>query len=90
MARIPLPHRHPPIAPSVTRFITQLTPLHKHTGVLSQSELKSFFTYAGRKLMWSPGLAELLQGVQSEVTSGLGDGPCSRERFLQVRFPCSL
>lgn len=53
-------------------------------GELSPYELQAFFTYASRKLMWSPGLSEILQGVQNGALAGLAGGACSKERFLQV------
>ncbi|GBF89320.1 hypothetical protein Rsub_02197 [Raphidocelis subcapitata] len=53
-------------------------------GQLSSMELKAFFTYAARKLMWSPGLSEVLRAVEAEAMASIGGGACSRERFLQL------
>ncbi|KAI8466512.1 MAG: hypothetical protein J3K34DRAFT_433633 [Monoraphidium minutum] len=53
-------------------------------GALSPQEAAAFFLYSGRKLMWSPGLSEVLAGVQSAALASLGGAACSRERFLQL------
>jgi hypothetical protein len=36
------------------------------------------------QLMWSPGLSEVLSGVQAAATAAVGPGPCSREAFLKI------
>jgi hypothetical protein len=54
-------------------------------GRLLPSELSAFLNYAGRKLMWSPGLSDVLARVRGECLGSLPPGgACSRERFLQV------
>jgi hypothetical protein len=36
------------------------------------------------QLMWSPGLSEVLSGVQAAAMASIGAGPTSREAFLQL------
>lgn len=55
-----------------------------HDGLLSADELAAFFTYSGRKLMWSPGLSSVLKGVQDAAVASLGSGACSRHQFSQL------
>ena len=56
-------------------------------GRLSPQELAAFFSYCGRKLMWSPALTELLAASEAAARARLGggaNGGCARDEFVSI------